>query len=77
MIDFLQWVAGVGGIGGVFAVLLFFIYRQTIKQMREDRKYTENRMSNVLDAYNKATLENTKILAELYTWLRAKNGNKT
>ena len=42
MIDFLQWIGAIGGVGAVFAVLMFFVYRQTIAQMREDRKYMED-----------------------------------
>ena len=70
----LEWIAGVGGIGAVFAVVMFFVYRMTIKQQREDRKYMEDRMSQILGEYNKAVQENTKILSELFTWLKAKNG---
>jgi hypothetical protein len=81
MIDFLQWIAGVGGIGAVFAVLLFFVYRQTNKQMREDRKFAEDRLTTVISDYNKAckeqadaARENAVVLRELIIWLRAKNG---
>jgi len=72
-IGFLQWIAGVGGIGAVFAVLLFLVYRQTNKQMREDRRFTEDRMTGILADYNKATNENTKALAELVILLRTLN----
>lgn len=75
-LGFLEWIAGIGGIGAVFAVIMFFVYRSTIKQQREDRKYMEDRMSQILGEYNKAVQENTKILSELFTWLKAKNGKK-
>lgn len=74
MIDFLQWIGAIGGVGAVFAVLMFLVYRQTISQMREDRKYMEDRLTAVIDSYNEATQENTKILSELFTYLKAKNG---
>lgn len=84
MIDFLQWIGAVGGIGAVFAVLMFLVYRQTNKQMRDDRKYTEDRMVKLTDDYNERIQEtnesrdnNTKVLAELYTYLKARNGNKS
>lgn len=77
MIEFLQWVGTIGGVGAVFAVLMFFVYRYTIRQMREDRKYMEDRMASCLKAYNKAMRHNTKVLAELITWLKAKNGKQT
>ena len=76
-IGFLQWIAGVGGIGAVFAVLLFFVYRQTNKQMREDRKYMEDRLTSIISAYNQSVQENTKVLSELFTYLKAKNGSKS
>lgn len=73
---FLEWIAGIGGIGAVFAVIMFLVYRQTNKQMRDDRRFMEDRLTSVLDAYNKASQESTKILSELFTWLKAKNGKK-
>ncbi len=75
MIEFLREIAAIGGVGAVFAVLMFLVYRQTIRQMREDRKYFEDRMSDLTTDYNNTTTENTKVLTELFTWLRAKNGN--
>ena len=83
MFDFLQWIGAIGGVGAVFAVLMFFVYRQTIKQQRDDRKYMEERMVKLTDDYNermqetnKSRDENTKIQTELYTYLKAKNGNR-
>lgn len=74
MIEFIQWIGAIGGVGAVFAVLMFFVYRQTVKQMREDRKYQEDRMSDILNAYNEVTKENIKIQSEVLTWLKARNG---
>lgn len=75
---FLEWIAGIGGVGAVFAVLMFFIYRHDRKaaedRAREDRKFMEDRLTSVLDAYNKVTQENIKIQSEVLTWLRARNG---
>jgi len=76
MIEFLQWIGAVGGVGAVFAVLMFFVYRQTIKQMREDRKYMEERMASLTTDYNNTTKDNTKVLTELFTWLKARNGTR-
>jgi len=76
MIDFLQWIGAVGGVGAVFAVIMFFVYRQSIKQMREDRKFIEDRMATLAGDYNRTTSDNTKVLWELITWLKAKNGSK-
>lgn len=70
------------GLGAVFAGVMFAVYRNTIKQMREDRKYMEDRLTEVINDYNEACsstrstlLENTKILSELYAWLQGKNGH--
>lgn len=74
--DALQYVGSIGGIGGVFGLIMFLVYRQTIKQMREDRKYMEDHLTGVLNNYNASVNNNTKVLTELITWLRAKNGSK-
>lgn len=71
---FLEWLATIGGIGGVYALIMFAVYRQAVKQMREDRKFAEDRLSQILAEYNKAIQESTKIQYELFTWLKAKNG---
>lgn len=83
MIGFLEWIGAIGGVGAVFAVLIFWIYRQTNKQMRQDRKFMEDRMMKLTDDYNermqetnKSRDEHTKVLWELITWLKAKNGTK-
>lgn len=73
--DIIQYVGSIGGIGGVFGIVMFLVYRQTIKQMREDRKYMEGRLTEILGDYHKATSDNTKIQTELMTWLKAKNGS--
>ena len=64
------------GLGAVFAGIMFAIYRQLVKQMREDRKFMEDRQQNTINDYNKAITENTKILNELYTWLKGRNGSR-
>lgn len=74
--DALQYIGSIGGIAGVLAFLMFLTYKYTVNQMREDRKFMEDRLSKIIDAYNVVTSENTKILTELITWLRMKNGSK-
>lgn len=75
-ISFLQWVGSIGGVGAVFGILMFFLLRETSRTARQDRKYMEDRLTGVLAEYNKVILENTKVLSEVFTWLKAKNGNK-
>lgn len=98
MIDFIQWIGAVGGIGAVFAVILFCILMKVMKthheevkadridytdSLREDRKFMEDRLTNILKDYNEALKdtresirENTQVNTELITYLKAKNGNK-
>jgi len=77
--SFLEWVAGVGGVGAVFAVIMFWVYRvdkkSTQELMRQDRIFMEDRLTELLKKYNDAAIENTKVLAELITWLKDRNGH--
>jgi len=80
MIEFLQSAGAIWGFGAVFAVLMFFILMRIMKyytsQMREDRKYMEDRLSGILAAYDNSTKENTQVLSQLFQYLKGKNGNK-
>ena len=69
-----------GGPVAILAVIIFWMYRK-------DRKDTEGRihdvhsahserLKNLLEKDQKTREDNTKALAELLTWLRAKNGGK-
>ena len=74
--DMLQYVGSVGGIVGVYGYLIFLVYRNTVKQMREDRIYMEDRLAKMIESYNITTSNNTRVLTELITYLRQKNGNR-
>lgn len=74
--DTFQYLASIGGMTGILASVIFMAYRHSVSQMREDRRFMEDRLSQIIDAYNNTTSENTKVLAELYTYLKAKNGGK-
>lgn len=70
------------GLGAVFAGVMFIVYRETVKQMRDDRKYMQDCMKDMVDRYDetlkentKATIDNTKIQSELLIWLQARNGH--
>ena len=65
----IEYIGSIGGIAGVLAVAIFLVYRQ-------DRKSSEDRLTSIIKSYNDAVQENTKVLAELFTWLKAKNGNR-
>ena len=72
----IEYIGSIGGIAGVFVVLIFFAYRHLVAQMRDDRKFIEDRQAGIIKEYNEAVKENTRVLAELFTWLKAKNGNR-
>lgn len=72
----LEYIGSIGGVAGVLAFLIFMAYRYLVHQMREDRKFMEDRLTHIIDNYNEITSENTKIQTELITWLKAKNGSK-
>ena len=75
-LSLIQYVGSIGGVAGVLALVIFFMYKQMVSQMREDRKFMEDRLTIILDDYNKTTNDNTKVLTELITWLKMKNGGK-
>lgn len=79
----IEYIGSIGGIAGVLAFLIFLAYRYLVNQMREDRKFMEDRLTKVIEEYNTACRANqeamvghTAVLTELITWLKARNGNK-
>ena len=75
-LSLIQYVGSIGGVAGVLALIIFFMYKQMVSQMREDRKFMEDRLTHIIDDYNIAASNNTKVLTELIIYLRAKNGGK-
>ena len=82
-IDALDFIAKVGGVGGVMALLMFLSYRYLVQQVVRDRQHSEERLTGVLKDYNEvcrmqatATVDSTKVQAELFTWLREHNGHR-
>ena len=74
--DLIQYIGSIGGIAGVLAFLIFMAYRHLVSQMRIDRKYMEDRLTQIISEYNRTSIDNTRVLTELITWLKAKNGSK-
>ena len=77
----LQYIGSIGGIAGILAVLMWLTIRHLISQMREDRKFMEDRLTQILRDYNdvckanqEATIRHVQIQTELITWLKARNG---
>lgn len=80
--ELIEYIYSIGGVGGVFGAMVFLVYRQTIRQMREDRKYMEDRMADMVKEDQQirrddqqTRKEHTEALTQLITWLRTKNGN--
>lgn len=80
MIDLLQLAAQIGGVGGLLSVLIFLLYRwdrkATEKMWRESKKFTEDRLTEIIESDQKTREEHTKVTAELITYLKLKNGSK-
>lgn len=81
--EMLQYIGSIGGIGGIFGIVMFLVYRQTVKQVREDRKFMENRLTGLVEENFQirersisATVKHAQVLTELIVWLKAKNGSK-
>ena len=67
---------------GLLALVIFLSYRNAVKQARDDRKFMEDRSTQVIKDYNEASyaqsnaIKNlTAIQSELITWLKARNGH--
>jgi len=70
----LEYVGSIGGIAGVLAVIVFWMYKSQVNQMREDRKFMEDRLDKIIEADQESRERNTQVLTELIIWLKAKNG---
>ncbi len=74
--DVIEYVGSLGGVGAVFGLLFFYAFRKAIDQMREDRTFSEDRLTKMIEADQKSREGNTTALTELIIYLKAKNGNK-
>jgi len=82
-LSLIQYVGSTGGVVGVLAVLMFYLMKYLIRQMRDDRKFMEDRLTGIINDYNNvcrgnqdALVRHTQVQTELITWLKAKNGSK-
>jgi len=80
--EMLEYIGSIGGIAGVLAILMFSLMKHLIGQMRDDRKFMEDRLTGVIKDYNEvcranreALVKHTQILTELITWLRTNNSS--
>ena len=57
------------GIGGVFAIVMFYVYRtdqiKNQEQIREDRKFMEDRLTRIIESDQESRERNTEALAKL------------
>ena len=78
MIEALQVAGGVGGIGGLLAVTILYFYRidrkDSLKQMREDRRFMEDRLTKLLEDDQRSRETNTRALVELTILIQKLNG---
>lgn len=77
MIDLLQIISSLG-VGAVLGLVIFFMYRQdrkaTEKMWRESKKFTEDRLTDLIEVILQTIKENTKAQTELTILLRNLNG---
>jgi len=72
--DFLQYVGSIGGVSGVLAVLMWVMVRYLVSQMREDRRFMEDRLTKIIEADQTTREKYTKVLSELITLIQRLNG---
>lgn len=77
MTDILQ-IAGSLGVGAFLGLIIFLMYRRDRRasedRMREDRKFMEDRLTNLLEKDQKTREEHTKVTTELIILLKSLNG---
>ena len=79
MIEILQ-IAGSLGVGAFLATLIFLMYRRerinTELMWRDSKKFTEDRLNEIIERDQETREDNTKALTELNTLLIRMNGKK-
>ena len=77
MIDLLQIVSSLG-VGALLGLVIFLMYRQdrkaTEKMWRESKKFTEDRLTEIIQQDQESRESYTKVLTELIILLRGING---
>ena len=72
----IEYIGSIGGIGGVLALFLYLLVKHLVSQMRQDRKYMEDRLTKIIEADQQSRERHTGVLTELITFLKMKNGGK-
>ncbi len=77
MIEIFQ-IAGSLGVGAFLGVIIFLMYRRdrnaTEKMWRESKKFTEDRLTKIIEEDQGSREKNTKAVTELTTLLIRLNG---
>lgn len=80
----IEYIFSVGGVAGVLAVLMWLNNRSLVNQMIQDRKFMEDRLTQIIGDYNRvcerqweAITTFTGVLSELKIWLEARNGKRS
>ena len=77
MIDLIQIVSSLG-VGALLGLVIFWMYRQdrkaTEKMWRESKKFTEDRLTDLIEKDQESRQENTKVLSELRILIERLNG---
>lgn len=77
MIDLMNLVGSLG-VGALLAIIIFLMYRKdrqtTEKMWRESKKFTEDRLTEIIEADQASREDHTKALTELIVLLRNING---
>ena len=79
MLEILQ-LTGSLGVGAFLGTIIFLMYRKdrntTEKMWRESKKFTEDRLDELIEKDQETREANTKALTELNILLRKMNGKK-
>ena len=70
----IEYIGSIGGIVGVFGYLIFLAYKATVKQLRDDRKFMEDRLTKLIENDHQTREAHTKALTEMTTLLIRLNG---
>lgn len=77
MVELLQ-IAGSLGVGAFLATLIFLMYRRerinTERMWRDSKKFTEDRLTEIIERDQESREDNTRALTELNTLLVRMNG---
>lgn len=76
----IEYLGSISGIGGILAFCFFLAYRDTTFRIREDRMFSEKRLTSLIDSYNEVCkgnqevmIKHTQVMTELITYLKMRS----